>query len=89
MKNSADLAGQGEVSWRREPCWGLSPLGLSNYGSQDALRLCTEKEIVGARAGLGTSHRLRVKAAELEALSQHLSGSISRVKADVFRKKDE
>lgn len=85
MKNSADLAGQGEVSWRREPCWGLSPLGLSNY----ALRLCTEKEIVGARAGLGTSDRLRVKAAELEPLSQHLSGSISRVNADVFRKKDE
>lgn len=65
--------------WRREPCWGLSPVGLSNYGTKDALMLCIEKGIVGAGEGLGTSHRLRAKTAELEPLSLHPSSPISGV----------
>lgn len=89
MKNSAELAGYWEVSWRKEPCWGLSSVGLSNYGTGDVLMLCIEKGIVGSEEGLGTSHRLRIKPAKLEPLSLHPSGSISGVYADMFRKKDK
>jgi hypothetical protein len=41
--------------------------------------LCIEKGIVGAGEGLGTSHRLRAKTAELEPLSLHPSSPISGV----------